>query len=180
MAAARHPCTLTNTIRDSIQDGDWPKPLVSNLTFSTHNCILTQQLKTPINFRDNATLQLSLHTTMLIPSHTTKYKVCGLGINLSMYPIPLHQLPQRTTLTHPRPLILVSTTLIFLFYTTTSTNMSSSTPIPATPAQDFHFAYTVQKGFFLQSEDETDDREFDFVRTSSLVLVLLVLLHDEI
>ena len=30
--------------------------------------------------------------------------------------------------------------------------------------QDFHFKYAVQKGFFMQSEDETDDKTFDFVR----------------
>lgn len=29
--------------------------------------------------------------------------------------------------------------------------------------QDFHYKFTVQKGFFQQSEDETDDKEFDFV-----------------
>lgn len=31
--------------------------------------------------------------------------------------------------------------------------------------QDFHFKYTVQKGSFMQSEDETDDKTFDFVRS---------------
>jgi hypothetical protein len=29
--------------------------------------------------------------------------------------------------------------------------------------EDFHFKYTVQKGFFAQSEEETDDAGFDFV-----------------
>lgn len=30
-------------------------------------------------------------------------------------------------------------------------------------SQDSHFEYTVLKGFFLQSEDSTDDTKFDFV-----------------
>ena len=41
---------------------------------------------------------------------------------------------------------------------------SYSTPVPATPPQDFHYKYTVQKGLFLQSEDSTDDTNFDFVQ----------------
>lgn len=28
---------------------------------------------------------------------------------------------------------------------------------------DFHFRYTVQKEYFMQSEKETDDLKFDFV-----------------
>jgi hypothetical protein len=42
--------------------------------------------------------------------------------------------------------------------------MSSSSTIPvAVPQQGFHFKYTVQKGYFAQSEDSTNDQEFDFV-----------------
>ncbi|EDU45207.1 phosphoglycerate mutase family protein [Pyrenophora tritici-repentis] len=44
--------------------------------------------------------------------------------------------------------------------------MSSSDSPSTAPAQPpppgFHYKYTVQKGFFMQSEDETDDSEFDF------------------
>ncbi|KNG51665.1 phosphoglycerate mutase family protein [Stemphylium lycopersici] len=32
--------------------------------------------------------------------------------------------------------------------------------------QDFHFKYTVQKGSFMQSEDETDDKTFDFKKSN--------------
>lgn len=41
-------------------------------------------------------------------------------------------------------------------------------PVPATPLQDFHFKYTVLNGYFLQSEDSTDDGKFDFVRLHAL------------
>lgn len=37
-------------------------------------------------------------------------------------------------------------------------------PVPAKPPRDFHFKYTVLKGYFMQSEDSTDDVTFDFVR----------------
>ena len=30
-------------------------------------------------------------------------------------------------------------------------------------ARDFHFEYETVKGYFMQSEDGTDDAEFDFV-----------------
>jgi len=30
-------------------------------------------------------------------------------------------------------------------------------------ARDFHFEYETVKGYFMQSEDGTDDTEFDFV-----------------
>jgi hypothetical protein len=46
----------------------------------------------------------------------------------------------------------------------TTSDQSSVVPVPAEPAVDYHFRYTVQKGFFMQSEDETDDKSFDFVR----------------
>jgi hypothetical protein len=45
----------------------------------------------------------------------------------------------------------------------TTSDQSSVVPVPAEPAVDYHFRYTVQKGFFMQSEDETDDKSFDFV-----------------
>ncbi|KAL6705087.1 putative phosphoglycerate mutase pmu1 [Coniothyrium glycines] len=35
-------------------------------------------------------------------------------------------------------------------------------PVPASPPRDFHFTYSVQKGYFMQSEQETDDKSFDF------------------
>ncbi|CAN9177573.1 hypothetical protein CUC08_Gglean005384 [Alternaria sp. MG1] len=43
-----------------------------------------------------------------------------------------------------------------------TSNHSSVVPAPAEPELDYHFKYTVQKGFFAQSEDETDDTTFDF------------------
>ncbi|KAJ4337778.1 putative phosphoglycerate mutase pmu1 [Ascochyta clinopodiicola] len=43
-----------------------------------------------------------------------------------------------------------------------SSPTASNTPVPGTAAQDFHFKYTVLKGYFMQSEDETDDVGFDF------------------
>jgi hypothetical protein len=51
--------------------------------------------------------------------------------------------------------------------------MSNSipTPVPASSPQDFHFEYTVQKGIFMQSEEETDDEKFDFVRISLFVFL---------
>ena len=66
-------------------------------------------------------------------------------------------------LTCCRPLFFLSTFLIFAFYVMSS-GTSHNIPVPASPPQDFHFKYTVQKGFFLQSEDSTDDTTFDFVR----------------
>jgi hypothetical protein len=36
--------------------------------------------------------------------------------------------------------------------------------VPAEPPRDFHYKYTVLKGYFMQSEDSTDDVTFDFVR----------------
>ncbi|KAF1848904.1 phosphoglycerate mutase family protein [Cucurbitaria berberidis CBS 394.84] len=46
--------------------------------------------------------------------------------------------------------------------------MASSTqiPAPAEPPHKSHFKYTVQKGYFLQSEDSTDDKEFDFRKSN--------------
>ncbi|EMD70147.1 hypothetical protein COCSADRAFT_22288 [Bipolaris sorokiniana ND90Pr] len=49
-----------------------------------------------------------------------------------------------------------------------------SDPVPvgsgSGKVQDFHYKFTVQKGFFQQSEDETDDKEFDF-KTSNFGLI---------
>lgn len=61
-----------------------------------------------------------------------------------------------------RPIFLALTLLVIFFYTMSS-GTSSIVPVPASPPRDFHFKYTVQKGFFLQSEDSTDDTTFDFV-----------------
>ena len=66
-------------------------------------------------------------------------------------------------LTITRPIFLLSTLIIFLLYTMSS-DTSHSIPFPASPPRNFHFKYTVQKGFFLQSENSTDDTTFDFVR----------------
>jgi hypothetical protein len=42
--------------------------------------------------------------------------------------------------------------------------MQNSQTIPAPePPRQFHFKYEVLKGFFKQSESETDDATFDFV-----------------
>jgi hypothetical protein len=61
-----------------------------------------------------------------------------------------------------RPIFFVSVILILLFYFTMSSH--DQIPFPASPPRDFHFKYTVLKGYFLQSEDSTDDQTFDFVR----------------
>ncbi|KAH7093722.1 histidine phosphatase superfamily [Paraphoma chrysanthemicola] len=47
---------------------------------------------------------------------------------------------------------------------------SETIPVPAEPPRDFHFKYTVQKGFFLQSEDSTDDTKFNY-RNSNFGLI---------
>jgi hypothetical protein len=57
----------------------------------------------------------------------------------------------------------------------TTSNQSSTIPVPTDPPQDFHFKYTVQKGHFLQSEDSTDDLTFDFVRPCLILPYCLVL-----
>lgn len=62
-----------------------------------------------------------------------------------------------------RPIFFISFVLIVLFYFT----MSDKTPTPAAPSQAFHFKYTVLKGYFMQSEDSTDDSTFDFVSLGS-------------
>jgi hypothetical protein len=67
-------------------------------------------------------------------------------------------------LTQHRPIFLLSIFLILLFYIMSSEDPhSTSIPVPTKPPRDFHYRYTVQKGVFLQSEDSTDDTEFDFV-----------------
>ncbi|KAF2030245.1 phosphoglycerate mutase-like protein [Setomelanomma holmii] len=43
---------------------------------------------------------------------------------------------------------------------------SDTVPAPAEPPRDFHFKYTVQKGFFFQSEDSTDDKNFDYRKSN--------------
>lgn len=44
-----------------------------------------------------------------------------------------------------------------------SAAVSSTDSAGGTADQDYHYEFTVQKGFFMQSENETDDKEFDFV-----------------
>jgi hypothetical protein len=66
-------------------------------------------------------------------------------------------------LTRARPIFFVSVTLILLFYTTM--NDKHQDIVPAEPQREFYFNYTVQKGYFLQSEDSTNDKKFDFVRS---------------
>ncbi|KAH7411986.1 histidine phosphatase superfamily [Phaeosphaeria sp. MPI-PUGE-AT-0046c] len=39
-------------------------------------------------------------------------------------------------------------------------------PVSSGPPQDYHFKYTVLKGYFQQSEDETDDTSFDFKKSN--------------
>ncbi|CAO2650114.1 Nn.00g014060.m01.CDS01 [Neocucurbitaria sp. VM-36] len=43
---------------------------------------------------------------------------------------------------------------------------SDQIPVPAEPPRKFHFKYTVQKGYFQQSEDSTNDRDFDFKKSN--------------
>ncbi|KAJ4373001.1 putative phosphoglycerate mutase pmu1 [Neocucurbitaria cava] len=43
---------------------------------------------------------------------------------------------------------------------------SDQIPVPAEPPQKFHFNYTVRKGYFLQSEDSTNDKDFDFRKSN--------------
>jgi len=45
-----------------------------------------------------------------------------------------------------------------------TSDRSSTIPTPAHAPRDFHYKYTVQKGYFMQSEDGTDDESFNFVR----------------
>ena len=42
---------------------------------------------------------------------------------------------------------------------------SPHTAVPGAAPQQagFHYKYTVQKGYFAQSEDSTNDQDFDFV-----------------
>lgn len=53
----------------------------------------------------------------------------------------------------------------------TSEHSAVVAPVDAEEGE-FHFEYTVHKGVFMQSEDETDDTKFDFVCYSYLSLSL--------
>lgn len=90
---------------------------------------------------------------MLIPSNNLRSRIFGLGPLLSI--------------------TLVSIAFISVFYLGMST-AGHSDPVPvgsgSGKVQDFHYKFTVQKGFFQQSEDETDDKEFDF-KTSNFGLI---------
>lgn len=53
---------------------------------------------------------------------------------------------------------------IGLYYTKMPSPAPKTTSVSLSEdSQDSHFEYTVLKGFFLQSEDSTDDTKFDFV-----------------
>lgn len=70
-----------------------------------------------------------------------------------------------------RPIFFVSVILVSVIYLSMGAEEGLSAAVPVVPSrsgseakeQDFHYKFTVQKGFFMQSEDETDDRGFDFV-----------------
>ncbi|KAF2848363.1 phosphoglycerate mutase-like protein [Plenodomus tracheiphilus IPT5] len=77
---------------------------------------------------------------MIFPS-SGKYKIFG-----SKSPIPLF-------------LTFAICLVLYLYFNMTS---SPQSPIPAAPPQNYHYEYTVVKGLFQQSEQETDDSTFDF------------------
>jgi hypothetical protein len=75
------------------------------------------------------------------------------------------------------PIFLVSILAISVYYLTmTTSDHSSVVPIADADEVDrsFHFKYTVQKGYFQQSEDSTDDQKFDFVGPCPFLLYPLV------
>ncbi|KAF1937635.1 phosphoglycerate mutase-like protein [Clathrospora elynae] len=86
---------------------------------------------------------------MLLPFSTCKSRISGVGI-----PVPLF--------------FLVSLILVLFYYFAMSTSDQSSSVMPVAGAvdesegRDFYFQYTVLKGYFLQSEESTDDTKFDF------------------
>ncbi|KAF2832352.1 phosphoglycerate mutase-like protein [Ophiobolus disseminans] len=82
---------------------------------------------------------------MHLPSRTQRSRVCGIGIG-------------------PTPIFFLSVVLILIFYFTMSDR--DQIPVPAEPPQDFHFNYTVLKGYFMQSEEDTDDTKFDFKKSN--------------
>ncbi|KAF2683022.1 phosphoglycerate mutase-like protein [Lentithecium fluviatile CBS 122367] len=57
--------------------------------------------------------------------------------------------------------IIFTLTVVSLFCIMHS-SMSTHIPV-SSPPRDFHFEYEVLKGYFKQSEDETDDVSFDFI-----------------
>ncbi|KAH5265099.1 hypothetical protein HBI72_088860 [Parastagonospora nodorum] len=81
---------------------------------------------------------------MLLPSNIHKSKVCGIGI--------------------PIPIFFASAFLILLFYF--SMGDTHHDLVPAEPSRDFHFKFAVLKGYFMQSEDSTDDVTFDFKKSN--------------
>jgi hypothetical protein len=59
-------------------------------------------------------------------------------------------------------------TIVVLFYI-----MQSFTGIPVPePPRDFHFEYEVLKGYFKQSEEDTNDKDFDFVSVPAIPFFL--------
>jgi hypothetical protein len=68
---------------------------------------------------------------------------------------------QSVGLTSASPIFFVSITFILLFYVTMSDKHHDA--VPAESQRCFHFNYMVQKGYFQQSEDSTNDKDFDFV-----------------
>ncbi|KAH9875688.1 hypothetical protein IAQ61_003152 [Plenodomus lingam] len=76
----------------------------------------------------------------------------------------LASLRQQNTPNSNTPIRILSTFIIalILLYLYKSMSSAPKPPIPAPPTQNFHYEYTVHKGLFLQSEDDTDDASFDF------------------
>lgn len=70
-------------------------------------------------------------------------------------------MPSTPTLTLGRPIIFAAfLAVLFVLYVMSS---KGSIPVPASPPRNYHYEYTVQKGYFMQSEEETDDKNFNFV-----------------
>ena len=72
-------------------------------------------------------------------------------------------LTPRTSLvlqTHSNRPILFIATLLYLFFMMQGVSDTESFAKPG----DFHFEYTTITGYFLQSENDTDDSKFNFVR----------------
>ncbi|KAF1917698.1 histidine phosphatase superfamily [Ampelomyces quisqualis] len=82
-----------------------------------------------------------------------------------MLPFPITYAPRVCSVNIPVSIIFLSIALILISYFNMANN-SHSVPVPAEPPSDFHFKYTVLKGYFMQSEDSTDDTTFDFKKSN--------------
>ncbi|KAI8930910.1 hypothetical protein NX059_011925 [Plenodomus lindquistii] len=61
------------------------------------------------------------------------------------------------------PISLLTFTFCVIIYLYLNMSLPpSEAPVPSHPNQDYHYEYTVLKGLFLQSEEDTDDSKFDF------------------